>query len=90
MAHRGQWSEHEARGVLSAWRKSGSRSNGSRRSAAWCQRLRFWKAKLEGKTTVNVIPGTFNVAITLACQSCTSVTLAVEANTLTSVQVRCD
>lgn len=23
MAHRGQWSEHEARGVLSAWRKSG-------------------------------------------------------------------
>lgn len=23
MAHRGQWSEHEARGILSAWRTSG-------------------------------------------------------------------
>ena len=33
MAHRGQWSEHEARGVLSASRKSGPLE----RSAAWCR-----------------------------------------------------
>jgi hypothetical protein len=50
MAHRGQWSEHEARGVLSGWPKSGSRSSASRRSGIVPQRVRWWRDKLEGKT----------------------------------------
>ncbi len=52
MAHRGQWSEHEARGVLSAWRKSGQTLERFARDRGLVpQRLRFWKRKLEGKTT---------------------------------------
>lgn len=55
MAHRGQWSEHEARGVLSAWRKSGLSIErfGNERGIV-PQRIRWWKAKLESKTTALV------------------------------------
>ena len=52
MAHRGQWSEHEARGVLSAWRKSGLRlETFAKERGLVPQRLRWWKEKLEGKRT---------------------------------------
>ena len=52
MAHRGQWSEHEARGVLSAWRKSGQTLERFAKDRGLVpQRLRFWKSKLDGKTT---------------------------------------
>jgi hypothetical protein len=53
MAHRGQWSEHEARGVLSAWRKSGQPlETFAKERGLVPQRLRWWKAKLEGKTAL--------------------------------------
>src|SRR3954469_7839088 len=52
MGHRGQWSEHEARGVLSAWRKSGlTLERFARDRGLTPQRVRWWKAKLEGKAT---------------------------------------
>jgi hypothetical protein len=52
MAHRGQWSEHEARGVLSAWRKSGQTlERFAKERGLVPQRIRFWKNKLEGKPT---------------------------------------
>jgi hypothetical protein len=52
MAHRSQWSEHEARGVLSAWRKSGqSLERFAKDRGLVPQRLRRWRSKLEGKTT---------------------------------------
>jgi hypothetical protein len=55
MAHRGQWSEHEARGVLSAWRKSGETLERFAKDRGLVpQRLRFWKSKLEGKATALV------------------------------------
>lgn len=55
MAHRGQWSEHEARGVLSAWRKSGQPlERFAKERGLVPQRLRWWKAKLEGNTTALV------------------------------------
>jgi hypothetical protein len=55
MGHRGQWSEHEARGVLSAWRKSGlTLERFARDRGLTPQRVRWWKAKLEGKTTALV------------------------------------
>lgn len=55
MAHRGQWSEHEARGVLSAWRKSGlSIERFGKERGIVPQRIRWWKAKLEAKTTALV------------------------------------
>jgi len=55
MAHRGQWSEHEARGILNAQRKSGlSLERFARERSLTPQRLRWWKAKLEGKTTALV------------------------------------
>jgi hypothetical protein len=55
MAHRGQWSEHEARGVLSAWRRSGqSIERFAKERGLVPQRIRWWKAKLEGKTTALV------------------------------------
>ncbi len=55
MAHRGQWSEHEARGVLVAWRKSGlSIERFAKERGIVPQRIRWWKAKLEGKTTALV------------------------------------
>ena len=55
MAHRGQWSEHEARSVLSAWRKSGLTVERFARDRSLIpQRLRYWKYKLEGKTTALV------------------------------------
>jgi hypothetical protein len=55
MAHRGQWSEHEARGVLSACRKSGlSIKQFARERGLTAQRIRWWKNKLEGKTTALV------------------------------------
>src|ERR1700761_6740173 len=51
MAHRGQWSEHEARGVLSAWRKSGeSLERFAKNRGLVPQRLRWWRSKLEGKS----------------------------------------
>ena len=55
MGHRGQWSEHEARGVLVAWRKSGqSIERFAKERSLVPQRIRWWKAKLEGKTTALV------------------------------------
>jgi hypothetical protein len=49
MAHRGQWSEHEARGVLSAWRRSGlSIERFGKERGIVPQRIRWWKLKLEG------------------------------------------
>lgn len=47
---RGQWSEHEARGVLAAWRKSGlSLERFAKERALVPQRIRHWRDKLEGK-----------------------------------------
>jgi len=47
---RGQWSEHEARGVLSAWRKSGlSLERFATERGLVPQRIRWWRKKLEGK-----------------------------------------
>ncbi|HEX4454667.1 MAG TPA: transposase [Kofleriaceae bacterium] len=55
MAHRGQWSEHEARGVLNAQRKSGlSLERFARERGLTPQRLRFWKAKFDDKSTALV------------------------------------
>lgn len=55
MAHRGQWSEHEARGVLSAWRKSGkSLERFAKERGLVPQRIRWWRNKLEGKSTALV------------------------------------
>lgn len=46
---RGQWSEHEARGVLAAWRKSGlSIEKFGKERGITPQRIRWWKNKLEG------------------------------------------
>jgi len=50
MAQRGQWSEHEARGVLSAWRKSEqSLERFAKERSLVPQRIRWWKAKLEAR-----------------------------------------
>lgn len=58
MSHRGQWSEHEARGVLVAWRKSGlSIERFAKERGLVPQRIRWWKAKLEGKNTALVRSG---------------------------------
>ena len=55
MAHRGQWSEHEARGVLVAWRKSGlSIERFAKERGLVPQRVRWWKNKLEGKSATLV------------------------------------
>ncbi len=55
MAHRGQWSEHEARGVLSAWRKSGQPlERFAKERGLVPQRMRWWKTKLEGKSPAQV------------------------------------
>jgi len=52
MAHRGHWSEHEARGVLSAWRKSGQTIERFALDRGLTpQRVRWWRNKLEGKPT---------------------------------------
>ena len=57
MAHRGQWSEHEARGVLSAWRKSGlPLDTFAKERGLIPQRIRFWRSKLEGKTAAAPTP----------------------------------
>ena len=54
MAHRGQWSEHEARGVLSAWRKSGlTLERFAKERGLVAQRVRWWRNKLEGKSTAH-------------------------------------
>ena len=46
---------HEARGVLSAWRTSGqSLERFAKERGLVPQRLRWWKAKLESKTTALV------------------------------------
>jgi hypothetical protein len=51
MAHRGQWSEHEARSVLIAWRKSGqSIERFAKERGLVPQRVRWWKTKIEGNT----------------------------------------
>jgi hypothetical protein len=56
MAHRGQWSEHEARGVLSAWRKSGqSIERFAKERGIVPQRVRWWRSKLEGKSTAQAL-----------------------------------
>ena len=55
MGHRGQCSEHEARGVLSAWRKNGlTLEKFARDRGLTPQRVRWWKAKLEGRATALV------------------------------------
>ena len=55
MSHRGQWSEHEARGVLSAWRKSElPLERFAKERGLVPQRIRWWRAKLEGKGTALV------------------------------------
>lgn len=55
MSHRGQWSEHEARGVLSAWRRSGlSIERFGKERGIVPQRIRWWKLKLEGTGTALV------------------------------------
>src|ERR1700691_122858 len=55
MAHRRQWSELEARGVLSAWRRSGlSIEKFAKERFLTPQRIRCWKAKLEDKSTALV------------------------------------
>jgi hypothetical protein len=55
MAHRGQWSELEARGVLSAWRRSGqSIERFAKERGLVPQRIRWWKTKLEGSSTALV------------------------------------
>lgn len=52
MPHLSQWSEHEARSVLSAWRKSGLRlETFAKERGLVPQRLRFWRDKLEGKSS---------------------------------------
>jgi hypothetical protein len=52
MAHRGQWSEHEARGVLRAWRSSGlTLERFAKERGLVSQRLRWWRSKLEGAST---------------------------------------
>jgi len=55
MSHRGHWSEHEARGVLGAWRKSGqSLERFAKERGLVAQRIRWWRNKLEGKPTALV------------------------------------
>ena len=50
MAHRGQWSEHEARSVLNAWHKSGlPLERFAKERGLVAQRVRWWRNKLEGK-----------------------------------------
>ena len=45
---RGQWSEHEARGMLAAWKKSGlSIERFANERAIVPQRVRYWVKKLE-------------------------------------------
>jgi len=52
---RGQWSEHEARGVLAAWRKSGMTLERFAKDRSLVpQRVRWWKKKLEGPCTALV------------------------------------
>ena len=52
MAVRTRWSEHEARGVLSAWHKSGlSLERFAKERGLVSQRIRMWRDRLEGKPT---------------------------------------
>ncbi len=45
---RGQWSEHEARAILSAWWKSGEKLESfAKRRGLVPQRLRWWRKKLD-------------------------------------------
>src|SRR4051794_38013180 len=54
---RSRWSEHEARGVLSAWRKSGqSIEKFAKERSLVSQRIRWWKKKLEDTSTAVVKP----------------------------------
>jgi hypothetical protein len=47
---RGQWSEHEARGVIAAWRSSGlSLEKFAKERGLVPQRIRNWRKKLEAK-----------------------------------------
>jgi transposase len=53
MAHRGQWSEHEARGVLNAWRRSGqSLERFAKERGLVPQRVRWWKTFASCSTIV--------------------------------------
>lgn len=54
MAHRGQWSEHEARSVIIAWRKSGeSIERFAKGRGLVPQRIRWWRNKLEGNAVAS-------------------------------------
>lgn len=47
-----RWSEHEARGALSAWKKSGlPLDTFAKKCGIVPQRLRNWRKKLDGATT---------------------------------------
>ena len=53
------WSEHEARGVLAAWRKSGlSMEKFAEDRGLVAQRIRWWRKKLEGDAAPAVKAGT--------------------------------
>ena len=52
MTVRTRWSEHEARGVLAAWHKSGlSLERFAKERGFVPQRIRMWRDRLEGKPT---------------------------------------
>jgi hypothetical protein len=56
---RGQWSEHEARGVLNAWRKSGlSVERFAEQRGLVPQRIYWWRKKLEGPSKAAAAAGT--------------------------------
>ena len=53
-----RWSEHEARGVLAAWRKSGlSMEKFADERGFVAQRIRWWKKKLDGESAQTEKPG---------------------------------
>lgn len=61
---RGQWSEHEARGLLSAWRKSGLSIEAFAKQQGFVpQRLRWWRKKLEAATTTAVVKREGEIAL---------------------------
>ena len=61
---RGQWSEHEARGVLGAWRKSGLSLEAFAKQQGFVpQRLRWWRNKLEGRPSTALVKQESEIAL---------------------------
>jgi hypothetical protein len=57
MAH-GSWSEVEARELLDAWRRGGpTLSSFARQRGLVVQRLRWWKERLDGRTSSRSLAG---------------------------------